>query len=255
VSFDSEFPTAPYDPTDPLDLVYGYVRDLAIAPTGQWALAACTNGVFAVALYGGPFEVLEDLDWRVTDTFYPFDTPLRPDPFGPGRSFTKVEGVCWLGTQHLAMSFSNEEMGQESSGGLAVFSFLHHVGTIGEPVVHFLDQPERPSLAAVDQIPGKDFYLGGSLRSHLLPDGTYRIYATSHYSGAVVEYEFDPTVSGPSSVTHLSTWSDGTHFSETTDCRPYDVGHPDGVPVVLVGRFLQTIAVLAATGFVIEQEP
>jgi hypothetical protein len=257
VNADCQNPSAPASATDPLNLVRGFARDVALSPTGQWALVACTEGLFVVQLYGGAHggQVI-DLNWQVNQTFYPFDTCLRPDPFGNGRAYSNVEGACWLETQHVVLSLSDvPDAGALSSGGLALFEFDHHLHLLGDLVTELHDRPGSPGVAAVDEIPGTDFYMGGSLRSHLLPDGTYRLYATSNFSGAVVEYEFDPFQSGPSSLTHLSTWSDGTHLSETTDCRAYDVGHPDGVPLVLVSRYLQTVAVLAATGFEVEEEP
>jgi hypothetical protein len=250
-------PSASYAPTDPLNLIHGFVRDLAIAPTGQWAVVACVNGAFVVRLYGGTPNPVVDADWAVTDTFYPFDTCVRPDPLGAGRFYDEVQGACWLGTEFVVLSFSEESEDAQgnkySSGGIAVFSFGHHDGRIGNLVAEVGDRPAIDNEPALDGIPGTDFYMGGALRSHQLPDGSFRLYATSHFSGAVVEFELVPGT--PSTLTHLSTWSDGTHLSETTDCRAYDVGHPDGVPLVLVSRYLQTVAVLAATGFEVEQEP
>jgi len=71
----------------------------------------------------------------------------------------------------------------------------------------------------------------------------------------VLELELD--TSGTSSTcTLLSHVPGGTHFSQVGDVRPYDLGHASGLPVVLMSRYRQTVAVLAADGMIAEpQDP
>lgn len=82
-----------------------------------------------------------------------------------------------------------------------------------------------------------------------------RIYAASSSSGAVLEFELDTSGTSPT-CTLLSHVPGGTHFSQVGDVRPYDVGHSSGLPAVLVSRYRQTIAVLAADGMIdLPEEP
>ena len=79
-----------------------------------------------------------------------------------------------------------------------------------------------------------------------------RIYEASS-SGAAREFELDASGTSPT-FRLLSHVPGGTHFSQVGDVRPYDVGHPSGLPVVLMSRNRQTIALLAADGMIDEPE-
>lgn len=111
-----------------------------------------------------------------------------------------------------------------------------------------LEEASYPEQSvSIDEIPGTDFFGGGPVRTYTLEPDLHRVYAASNYSGAVVEYELDARGTTPT-FTHLSTWQDPTHSDQVGDCIPYDVGHASGLPFILVSRFRQTVAILAASG-------
>jgi hypothetical protein len=204
--------------------------------------------------------------WSVWRTAHTSSLPEEKQPqghgplpcaniLGAGRNLQKVQGVTFAGDSYLLLSLSTEPQGV--AGAVALFGFGDHGGEIG-PLVQFKADVKPPGdlqdsgPAPIAPIDGTDYFAGGAIRSHRLSETLHRIYTTSNDSGAVVEFELEYGSVSSTPLTQLSTWSDGTHFTETNDCRPYDIGHPDGLPMIFVSRFLQTVAVLAAHGFEVE---
>jgi hypothetical protein len=171
------------------------------------------------------------------------------DPFGNGIGYREVRGVTWVGPALLAFNLTDPYLGSVAGkgGALALFHFAHHANAVSTLAALLEDREAIGALPAVDGITDTLFDGGGALGAHLVNAGSYRLYASSNESGAVIE--FDVSFAGPLAVTQLGIWDAQTHFTETPDCIPYDVGHPLGFPAVLVPRFVQTVALLASTGF------
>jgi hypothetical protein len=252
-----------------------------ISESGGFAAVGCGNGLYIVSLTGDgaalpggepppadPLFAL-DVDWAVRDVFHVGDWSGGSSPFpsNPHGGFDKVEALAWVGDDFLAMSLSSTEsytcddaLGvsvkkEPLAGGIAIFKFGHHTGQL-EGQVYFAEDyqgylpPGGANCAAlkppVDQILDIDYFIGGAIHAIEVSEGVHRIYAGSSSSGAVVELEL---VHGAvPTVQRLDTWSDPTHTNQVSVCRPYLIGLPSGLPIVLLGRYTQTIAVLASKG-------
>ena len=254
-----------------------------INESGTFAAVGCGNGIYIVGLHGDgaalpggeppPADPVfaSDVDWGVTDVFQ-----VGPgfsgwtEPFFPPtnhRGFNKVESLAWIRDDFLAMSLTNKEeytcddpLGvsvkkEPLAGGIAIFKFGHHSGQM-EGQIYFAEDYQgylppggpncSPAKPAQDQISDIEYLIGGAIHSIEVSPGVYRIYAGSSSSGAVVELEL--VHSAVPTVQLLDTWSDPTHTTQVSVCRPYLIGLPSGLPIVLLGRYTQTIAVLASKG-------
>jgi hypothetical protein len=252
--------------------------------SATFAAVGCGNGLFIVCLHGDGGALpggevppadpafASDVDWTVTDVFH-----VGPglsgwtEPFVPPtnhRGFIKVESLAWIGDDFLAMSLTNKEvyacddaMGvsvkkEPLAGGIAIFKFGHHSGQL-EGQVYFKEDYQgylpppgglncSATKPALDQILDIEYFIGGAIDAIEVSEGVYRIYAGSSSSGALVELEL--VHSAVPTVQIVDTWSDPTHTTQVSVCRPYLIGLPSGLPIVLLGRFAQTIAVLASNG-------
>jgi hypothetical protein len=246
---------------------------------GGYAAVGCGNGLYVVKLFGegsgGPEsdpEFESDADWSVTDVFHVgegwngWTNPFTPSTTHEG--FDKVESLAWLGTDFLALSLSSKQVltctaaqgvtpskQEPQAGAIAVFKFDIHSGEVKWQAFFAEDyqgyQPTAgqscpPAQPAVDEIDGTDYSAGGAIGAIEVSAGVYRIYSGSSGSGAVVEFELVHATSP--TVVQLDTWIDETHATQVSVCRPQLIGLPSGLPIVLLGRYAQTIAVLAPAG-------
>lgn len=226
------------------------VNDIEISPDGQFALVACTGGVFVVTLSametlelpggGVPTAFQRDQAWKLTWTQYVKPTPDVPSPFPQFAGFNEVVGVGWLGTSGVVLSLS----GPGNTGALALYSFGHHSKSINALQHILTDQPAGfgGGGGGYDEIVGTDYYVGGAVEAMHLGDGLYRVYATSNSSGAVVEFKVEP-VANPTLI-QLALHASTTHFTETPDCRPYLWPGFGSTPVIVVPRYQQTLLLL-----------
>jgi hypothetical protein len=244
-----------------------------ICESGAFAAVGCGNGLYIVRLFGegnggsGPGSDFEsDADWDVSDVYRVDNWSGEPFPLPQTthQGFDKVESLAWLGDAFLALSLSSKEAftctgstvtKEPQAGGIAVLNFGHHNGQIAgvvffeEDYQGYLQTPGLvcpPVQPAVDGIDGTDYFAGGAIGAIEVSEGVYRIYTGSSGSGAVVELEL--VHSATPTVEYLDTWVDLTHATQVSVCRPYLIGLPSGLPIVLLGRYTQTIAVLASQG-------
>jgi hypothetical protein len=232
------------------------IYDVAISEDGAFAAVASSRAFFVVRLSGQ-----DDFDWEVTDTVYvgeacestPSPECVHLDPLWIPRDYEQVDGLSFVASSHLLVSLSAGvdsvalPLVQMPKGAIVLFELDNVLGTVGNVLAVHGEEAQLASPPFPQGIPGTDFFSGGPVRTYGIDHGTYRVYAGSSHSGAVVEFEVE--LGEPATLTHLSTWADSTHRTQVSDVRPYSVGHPDNLPVVVVSRFLQTVAVLAATGF------
>jgi hypothetical protein len=231
------------------------VNDIEISADGQFALVACTRGLFVVALSaidafelpggGTPTPWQRDQAWKLTDTFYSVPTPAEPNPFGGDQGFEEVKGVAWIGTSGVVMSLS----GPNDTGAVALYGFGHHLKALTEFRHLLQDRPEdvsvTPSVTALDEISNVDYYTGGAIETFDLGGGVYRVYATSDGTGSLAEFQVLP--GAQPLLNQVGYHASTTHFVETPDCRPCLWPGFGPLPVLVVPRFQQTILMLRAT--------
>lgn len=217
-----------------------HVFEVSLSTDARWAFVGCGNGWVVVELH----DANGDPSFEVVDTRYTVGTIQRPDPFGNQRFYAKVEGIAQTGN-HLFVSVIGGA-GDPSPGLLAWFEFDQTTGQVGDRLGTF-----EGGVGPLLDVP---FLEGGPVRVFEVTANLARIYAASSSSGAVLEFDLDKAATPSPTLTLLSHVPGGTHFSQVGDVRPYDVGHPSGLPVVLMSRYRQTIAVLAADGMIPEPE-
>lgn len=225
---------------DTADELRAHVYEVSLSSDARWAFVGCGNGWVVVELH----DANGDPSFEVVDTRYTVGTIQRPDPFGNQRFYAKVEGIAQTGN-HLFVSVIGGA-GDPSPGLLAWFAFDPATGQVGERLGTF-----EGGVGPLLDVP---FWEGGPVRVFDVTANLARVYAASSSSGAVLEFELDKAATPSPTFTLLSHVPGGTHFSQVGDVRPYDVGHPSGLPVVLMSRYRQTIAVLAADGMIPEPE-
>jgi len=222
---------------DPEDKLQDYVKDIAIARDAngfdRWGIVALHNGIVVLDLGSAS----SPMDFAAVDTFYTVATSQDPTRLHDGNEYPDVVGVAGIpGT--IAIS-----AGKPSDAG-AVIVLLAQDETTGQ--IANIDYFVWDAVGGVDGIPGTDFFKPGPLEFFQVGDGSYRLYAGCNFSGAVLEFLVEEDPYG----TWLGTpdvWEDGTHPNAVSDIRPYPVGHPDGLPRLLVTRYRQTVAILAAS--------
>lgn len=223
-------------------VVQGWITDVATSPDGRWAFVGMKNGFAVVELNDAQGEKV----FNVVDVIKTSSATIPAlDPFGTGRDYTQVEGIASYRDCLIVNATHADPSNQQPPAAIAVFAFDYESGAVGEVIaVHEGDIPgQQPSGA----LAGVKLWGGGPVRVYEVEPGVARVYTGSNEYGTVVEFEL-LTDQAIADFNPLAYWHNGSHFTQTADVRPYDVGDPSGLPVVLVSRYRQTIGVVAASG-------
>jgi hypothetical protein len=221
--------------------------EVSVSPDVRWAFCGLENGFVVVELH----DDVGDAVFRVVDTVYTGGGMSSTDPFGTGRDYLRIAGIASYGDYLVINAGHADPDAQDPPGAVVLLEFDSATGQVGSAlVVHQGDVAATPGPAG--EMDGVPFRASGPLRIHEVEPGFARVYAGSYGLGTVVEFELDIRGTSPTFVP-LAWWHNDTHFTSVSDVRPYDVGDPSGLPVVLVARYWQTIGFVAATGLIEEE--
>lgn len=184
--------------------------------------------------------------FEVTDVVYTSSGGSGPilDPFGTGRDYTQVEGIATYRDVSLVNVTHADPSNVQPPAAIAMYVFDFIDGKVGQPLAVF--EGDVPGQTTTDALAGVKLWGGGPVQIHELEPGIARVYTGSNEYGTVVEFELR-TDEAIADLIPLAYWHDGTHFTPTTDVRPYDDGDPEGRPIVLVSRYHQTIGLIRAS--------